>query len=162
VSWEIHPETPRQGVPLERLFGAGIRGAQEGQRQRCRELGLQFEPPRILSNSRLAIEAAEFARDAGKHPEFHRAILAAYFADSKDIGDVEVLIGLAEQLGLDAGALRGALAAGTYGPRREAAAAEAHRLGVTAVPTYLFEGGGRVVGAQSLDHFRQVLMSRGG
>ena len=142
---------------LERLFGPRVREHQEGQRLRCDELGLPFVPRQVLSNSRLAVEAAEFARDAGRHPEFHRALLAAYFADSQDIGDVEVLARLADETGLDSLGLRQALAEGTYADRRKAASAEAEGSRVTGVPTFLFAGGIRVVGAQSLDHFRRIL-----
>jgi predicted DsbA family dithiol-disulfide isomerase len=157
VSYEIHPETPPQGLPLERLFGPGIVRSQEGQRARCNELGLPFVAPRLLSNSRLAIEAAEFARDAGKHPNFHRAVLTAYFAHSQDIGDLDVLAGLAEQVGLDGASLLLGLANGAWAGRRETAAGEARRLGITAVPTYIFPGGARVVGAHPVEHFRRLL-----
>jgi predicted DsbA family dithiol-disulfide isomerase len=146
-------------VPLERLFGPAVLRGQEGQRQRCVELGLPFNAPRLLSNSRLAVEAAEFAREAGKHAEFHRAVLGAYFAASADIGDLEVLADLAEQVGLDPVLLRRELSDGTYAAKREAGLAEAHALGITAVPTYIFPGGARVVGAQSLDHFRRLTES---
>jgi predicted DsbA family dithiol-disulfide isomerase len=157
VSYEIHPETPPEGVLLERLFGPGVGQAQEGQRRRCEELGLPFAAPRLLSNSRLAVEAAEFARDGGRHAEFHRAALAAYFAHSQDLGDAEVLGGLAAEVGLDPMALRADLDAGRYADRRESAREEARAAGVTAVPTYIFGDGARVVGAQSLDHFRRLL-----
>ena len=142
---------------LERLFGPGIRQSQEGLRRRGVELGLHFEAPVLLSNSRLAVEAAEFARDAGRHPEFHREVLAAYFARSEDIGDIEVLVRAAEQVGLDPAALRAGLAGGAYAAGRKAAEDEARRLGITGVPTYIFPGGARVVGAQPLDHFRRLL-----
>jgi predicted DsbA family dithiol-disulfide isomerase len=111
----------------------------------------------LLSNSRYAVEAAESARDKGKHSEFHRAVLAAYFADGKDIGDVEVLAALAERSGLDPGLLREELSASAYAGRRRAAEIEAHDLGVSAVPAFLFADGTRVVGAQPLDYFRGLL-----
>lgn len=157
MSYEIHPETPLEGVLLERLFGPGFRQRQESQRRRCAELGLPFEAPQRLSNSRLVIEASEFARDAGKHHEFHRAALSAYFARSQDIGDLDVLCELAAEIGLDTAALRQELAAGRYAGRREAAHEEARGLGITGVPTFIFTGGARVVGAQSLDDFRRLL-----
>jgi predicted DsbA family dithiol-disulfide isomerase len=157
ISYEIHPETPPEGVLLERLFGSGLLPRQESQRRRCAEFDLPFEAPQLLSNSRLVIEAAEFARDAGKHPEFHRAALEAYFARSQDIGDPDVLCELAAGLGLDPVALRRELAAGRYAGRRRAAHEEACELGITGVPTFIFAGGAKVVGAQSLDDFRRVL-----
>ena len=89
-------------------------------------------------------------------PEFHRAGLAAYFAHGEDVGDVEVLVRIAEGLGLDGAALRTALTAGTYAGRRKAAEQEARTLGVTGVPTYFFAGGPKVVGAQPLEQFRRL------
>ena len=157
MSYEIHPETPPEGVKLERLFGPGYRQMQDGMAARCRELGLPFQAPEVLSNSRLAVEAAEFARDAGAHSAFHRAVLAAFFAGSLDIGDAEVLRGIAMDVGLDGDALVGALAAGRYSGGRVAAEEEARILGITAVPTFIFEGGARVIGAQPLDYFRRLL-----
>jgi predicted DsbA family dithiol-disulfide isomerase len=126
-------------------------------RRRCAELGLPFEPPTLLSNSRLVIEAAEFARDAGKHAEFHRAALAAYFAHGRDIGEREVLAELALEVGLDTASLRQALDDGRYAGRHQDAHEEACRLGITGVPTYIFADGARVVGAQPLDAFRRLV-----
>lgn len=157
MSYEIHPETPPEGVSLERLFGPRIGQMQESQRRRCAELGLSFEAPTLLSSSRLAVEAAEFARDAGMHPEFHRAVLTSYFARSRDIGDADVLCEVATEVKLDPVALRDELAAGRYGGRRQAAYEEACGLGITGVPTFLFANGARVVGAQPLEDFRRLL-----
>lgn len=157
MSYEIHPETPPGGVLLERLFGPGIVQMQESQRRRCAELDLPFEAPRLLGNSRLVIEAAEFARDAGKHHEFHRAVLAAYFARSQDIGDLDVVSEIAAGIGLDTAALRQELAAGRYAGSREAARDEACALGITGVPTFIFAEGAKVVGAQPLDDFRRLV-----
>jgi len=157
VSHEIHPDSPPEGVLLERVFGPGVAQHQEGQRRRCAELGLPFEAPKLLSNSRFAVEAAEFARDAGLHPEFHRAVLTAYFYRSQDIGDPTVLGEVAAEVGMDSAALQRALEMGQYTDRRRAAHDEARRLDIRAVPTYIFVGGDRIVGAQALDVFRRLL-----
>jgi predicted DsbA family dithiol-disulfide isomerase len=157
VSYEIHPETPPAGILLEELFGPGMWRHQEGQRQRCEELGLPFKAPRLLSNSRPAVEAAEFARDAGRHAQFHREVLAAFFAREEDIGDVEVLVRAAEDAGMDPAGLREVLASGAYRARRETAEEEARKQGITGVPTFIFADGARIVGAQALDYFRRFL-----
>ena len=142
---------------MEKLFGPGFRERQTGIAARCRELGLAFEPAEVLSNSRPAIEASEFAREAGAFPAFHRAVLAAYFAHGRDIGDVNVLEDVAAEVGLDPVGLRESLQAGSYSAARKAAEEEARHLAVTAVPTFIFAGTTRVVGAQQIDYFRQVL-----
>jgi predicted DsbA family dithiol-disulfide isomerase len=44
-----------------------------------------------ISNSRPALQAAEFSRDQGRFDAFHDALLQAYFAAGLDIGDREVI-----------------------------------------------------------------------
>lgn len=107
---------------------------EEGLRRRAAGYGLPYGRSDILSNSRAAIEAAEYAREEGRFEPFHREVFAAYFARGMDIGDVDVLTGLAETAGLDAGGLREALDAGRYAGRREEVAGEAARLGSVAFP----------------------------
>jgi predicted DsbA family dithiol-disulfide isomerase len=157
VSYEIHPETPAEGISLEELFGPRHRAMQELQAERCRDLGLPFRAHELLSNSRLAIEAAEYARDSGHHPAFHRAILTAYFARSADIGDSEVLGDIGTEVGLDRGELSESLSTGRYAGRGAMARQEAARLGITAVPTFIFPDATRVVGAQPVEEFRKIL-----
>jgi predicted DsbA family dithiol-disulfide isomerase len=118
---------------------------------------MPFQPSGLLSNSRLAIEASEFARDAGRHHDFHRAVLAAYFGQGRDIGDLAVLQDVATKVGLDAAALAEALASGRYAGARLAVEQEANRLNIHAVPTFMFGDQTRVVGAQTLDYFGNVL-----
>ena len=141
---------------MAELFGPRYKDMQAPLAARCRELGLALNAPDVLSNSRLAVEAAEFAREAGKHGVFHRAVLAAYFAHGQDIGDVAVLRGVAAEVVLDQEALARVLTAGSYAEQRMAAEREAHSRGVNAVPTFLFDDGARVVGAQPLEYFRRL------
>lgn len=113
----------------------------------------------MLSNSRLAVEAAEFARKAGAFAAFHRAVLAAYFGEGRDIGDIAVLRDVATEAKLDASAMEKALTDGRYAEERRAAEEEAGRLRITAVPTFILDRFTRVVGAYPLDHFRRLLLS---
>ncbi len=158
ASFEIHPETPPGGVAIAELFpGRDMSAAGESLRRRAAEFGLPFVPSDWLSNSRAAIEAAEFARDAGLFEPFHRGILEAYFARGQDIGDPAVLSSVGVEVGLDQAALQVALAEQRYADRREAVAAEARRLGFSGVPTFVFAGRYPVVGAHPLDVFRDLL-----
>jgi len=119
--------------------------------------GLSFvENPR-LSNSRLALEASEFARDTGQFHAFHRRVFEAYFGEAKDIGDMTVLQGLASELGLDSDGLRVALESGQYRSRLEDGQMEGQRYGVTGTPTIIVNDRYKVVGAQPLDVMRSAL-----
>lgn len=89
--------------------------------------------------------------------QYHRAVFPAYFSQGKDIGSIDVLKQIVTEAGLDADALGKALHTGTYRRVREAAKEEAARLGITAAPTFLFNEKDRIVGAQSIDVFRERL-----
>jgi predicted DsbA family dithiol-disulfide isomerase len=119
--------------------------------------GIAFNARTRLSNSRLALEASEFARDAGQYHSFHVRVFHAYFTENLDIGDTAVIMDLASKEGLDGDELAAALRDGQYGPRLDRAMEDAQRYRVTAIPTFVVDGAMTLVGAQSLDVFRKQL-----
>ncbi len=121
--------------------------------------GITFADRPLLSNSRLALQTAEFAREQGRFGPFHSALFAAYFSHGLDIGSIDVLETIARDAGLDAGAMKQALQSGKYLPRLEATKEEAAVRGVTGVPTFLIRDRKSVVGAQPLEVFRKALRS---
>ena len=121
--------------------------------------GITFVDRPILSNSRLALQAAEFAREQNLFDPFHSALFAAYFSLGLDIGNIDVLAMIAHDAGLDAGAMKQALQAGKYLPRLEAVKEEAAMRGVSGVPAFFIKDKKSVVGAQPLAVFRKALRS---
>jgi len=118
-------------------------------------LGLFFGERTRLSNSRLALEASEFARDMGRHQSFHNRVFRAYFTDVRDIGNLEVILELVEDDGLDRNELQAALKERRYASRLEQARQKAYTYSVNAVPTFIINGRHKIVGAQSLEYFRE-------
>ena len=123
------------------------------------QFGITFADRPVLANSRLALQAAEFARDKGKFQPFHIALFAAYFSHGLDIGDLDVLKQIGRDAGLDVEAMVHAVQSGKYLPELAKAQKEASRLGVTGVPTFFIGEKKSVVGAQPLDVFRKVIRS---
>ncbi len=121
--------------------------------------GITFVDRPILSNSRLALQVAEFAREQDLFNPLHTALFAAYFSQGLDIGNIDVLAMIAKDAGLDARAMQHALQSGKYLPGLEAAKEEAAVRGVTGVPTFFIGDKKSVVGAQPLDVFRKALRS---
>jgi predicted DsbA family dithiol-disulfide isomerase len=158
---EIHPETPQEGTPMAARFpGADISRMMEHVRAMGAPFGIAFADRPFLSNSRRALQAAEFARDQGKFAEFHQALFTAYFSRGLDIGSFPVLAQLATDCDLDPGAMERSVQDGVYRPRLEQAQEEATRLGVTGVPTFFVKGKKKIIGAQPIDVFRRTLTSR--
>jgi len=122
-------------------------------------LGITFVDRPLLSNSHLALQCAEFARDEGKFELLHDSLFAAYFSHGLDIGNREVLSGLAQEIGLDVDKMKEAIKKGTYLPRLEETKEEAARFSVSGVPTFVIAGKKTIVGAQPLDVFRKTLRS---
>lgn len=120
--------------------------------------------PPVQPRSRLAFEATEFARDAGRGEEMHRAIFRAFFEDGRDIGDPSVLADIAAALGLDGEALRAALRGHRYTVRVVADESRAAELGIRAVPMLAVRREGAPItsalglsGAAEIDDLRRVV-----
>jgi len=161
VEWlpfEIHSETPQEGMPLLKMFpGADVESMTRRLNTMGAPFGIAFGKIVNISNSRLSLETGEFAKEQGKFEQFHHTIFQAYFSQRKDIGSIAILKEIIREVGLDADALEKALQTGTYRTVLEQARTDAARLGITAAPTFLFNGKDRIVGAQSLDVFRERL-----
>jgi predicted DsbA family dithiol-disulfide isomerase len=158
LPYEIHPDTPAQGVLLADYFPD--MDAQAFFRQldvKGKDMGVRFGPQTLLSNSREALEAGEFAKEHGGYHEFHEAMFRAYFTDCKDIGKREVVLDAAREAGLDTGALSAALDAGIYLPRLTETTRMAQENEVRAAPTFFIEGFGKITGAQPIETFRSAL-----
>lgn len=117
---------------------------------------LNFQPNELLPNTRLALEATEFARDKNSFSQFHAAVFKAYFTDGKDIGNLPVLLDIAGEVGLDGEELKNALENKIYAPRIEANRKLARDSQVRVLPTFLAEDW-RIVGIQPDEVFVQKL-----
>lgn len=158
LGFEIHPETPQEGQLLTTLFPrADIDSMTQNLQSMGAPFGLSFEKIVTISNSRLSLEALEFAKEHDRHDLLLRTLFEMYFSQRRDIGSLEVLTLAGKEAGLDPGALREALLGGTYRPVIEKVRQEAARLGVTAAPTFIMNERDRIVGAQSLAVFRERL-----
>ncbi len=120
-------------------------------------MGIQFGPQPLMSNSRMAMQGGEFAKEYGKYEAYHEAVFRAFFTDCQDIGDRSIILDLANGVGLDVVALGTALENGVYVPRLQEASRKAKMNGFSAAPTFVIEGYGAVSGAQPIDSFRTIL-----
>lgn len=84
----------------------------------------------------------------------HDRLMQAYWEQALNIGDPAVLYALAEELGLEdaAGPIEGDL----YGEDVALATAQAHAIGINAVPAFLLDRRLIVLGAQADEVFEQA------
>lgn len=160
VPYEIHPETPVEGRLITELFTQwDVDYVISTCRQRTERYGFTFADRPWLSNSRKALEAAEFARAKGKYHPMHNALFKAYFSDGQDIGDMKILLKLASENGLDSNELETALNEKTYAKTVAQGSEEARLLGVRAVPSFFIEDLPVITGAVHEDVFRKALQN---
>lgn len=161
VEWrglELHPETPKEGTTPEQLVKdeGYIEVARSSVKKLADEARLTVSFPPKISNSRLALELTEFAREKGKFRKVHEDIFKAYWQDGRDIGDRGVLFEIAGSEGLDIDELEEYLESGRGKERLEECFREAEGHGVTGVPTFII-GEKKIVGVQPYDVFRRAV-----
>ena len=145
-------------MPLEAYFG---RGRSESIRSRLQsiaaEVGLTMQQRDVIINSRRALGAAEFAREHGKFEEMHLALFKAHWEGGGRLDDIDDLVGIGENVGLDATELRKAIEEDRYAAMIDDNRNDAESVGINAIPAHIFGRRYLVLGAQPYDAFKQVL-----
>jgi predicted DsbA family dithiol-disulfide isomerase len=164
--YQLDPTTPEEPSPLrERLaekFGAANL---DGMNARLAEVGsgegISFDFVRAQSVNTLTahrvlwLALGEYGADV--QAALKDRLLRAYFTEGANVADSATLTELAVEVGLERDRVVAFLAAdeGVAEVRREID--EAREIGVTAVPTFVFEGKWAVQGAQEASTFLQVM-----
>jgi predicted DsbA family dithiol-disulfide isomerase len=161
VDWRpfyLYWDTPPEGRELpERVKRARAAGSEERLNQLAASYGMKFVSTIRIHNTRLAHEATEYARDHGRHAEFHAAVFQKIYAEGLDISDWEVLRAAAKEAGLDPDEMQRAVEGGQYTAIVEEQVQQAQRMGVTGVPMYVINHRYAVVGAQPYEVFKRAL-----
>ena len=128
-------------------------------------LGVKFTRGRTFQpHTHLALEAGEWVAGSGNTEqviEFHRRLFRTHFTDHESLMDLGVLAREATATGLDGAALRAALESGEVREAVDEGIAHANAIGVTAIPTFIFDGKYAVVGAHEYPTFVRVLEQLG-
>ncbi|MBY8881411.1 DsbA family oxidoreductase [Actinacidiphila acidipaludis] len=123
--------------------------------------GITFDFDTVLeNNSLLAHRLLRYALDthgAETQTRLKGRLMAAHFGEGMDIGDREQLADAAAAVGLDRDAVAAFLRSDDLRAEVQADIDEAHQLGISAVPTFVFEGQWAVQGGQETSTFLRVL-----
>ena len=161
VEWrpfEIHPETPKQGAKLSKLpFPREYLEMMKANIEKlAKEVGATLKITDKLPNSRLALFFSEFARKKGNFDTFHKLVFDAYWKDGQDIGDQDLLLNIAESIGLDRDDILDYIESGEPFEELKKSLKELRKYGINGVPTFII-GDRIVVGAQPYDVFEKVI-----
>jgi predicted DsbA family dithiol-disulfide isomerase len=124
--------------------------------------GISFRRGRTFTpNTHLALELQEYAYQ-NEHPvdDLHRHLFKAHFDDFDNIGEIDTLVRIASEHGLPADDVRDALTTGRYRDEVDAGiewSRAARAVGVTGIPTFIFNERYAIVGAQEYPTFQRVM-----
>ncbi len=161
VEWrpfEIHPEIPDYGTTLEELpFPMDYLDAVKNNIERlAKEEGIRLNFPQILPNSRLALYISEFAKNKGKFDLLHGLIFEAYWKKGENIGDLNILIELAESVGLKKNEILDYIKSDEPMNRAKNYLLKIREYGINGVPAF-FIGENVIVGAQPYIIFKNTI-----
>lgn len=150
-AFELRPEPvptlPPDGEYLRRVWNDSVYPL-------AKKLSMKMKLPPVQPRSRLAHEAAHWARGQRLFEVFNSEIFRAFFEAGEDIGDPEVLISIADEMGLNGDDLREALLAEKYRKNVFADQKLAEQLGVTVVPTFVANRKFALSGIQSFENLK--------
>tara|TARA_B100000676_G_C18041755_1_gene825350 strand:+ start:766 stop:1293 length:528 start_codon:yes stop_codon:yes gene_type:complete len=164
VHFPLHPETPQEGRALTDLFSGRSPEQIEAQQAQMRGLmeqeGLPYGQRTHTYNSRLAQEIGAWADTQEGGEVMHDALYKAYFVETKNIGDPDVLLEIVEANGLSVEDARKVLEERTFKDVVDEDWQKSRQYGVTGVPTFVAARHG-VVGAQPYETLEKFLESVG-
>ena len=162
VFFPLHPDTPVAGQSLETMFtgrGVDLRVMHQRMADLLRAEGLPYGERTHTYNSRLAQELGKWADTRGVEA-IHDVLYRAYFAENRNIADVEELVRLAEVAGLPAPEARDVLVDRRLKESVDADWAKSQQYGITGVPTFV-AGKQGVVGAHPYEALEQFVSAAG-
>jgi predicted DsbA family dithiol-disulfide isomerase len=111
----------------------------------------------IVANSFDAHRLSHLAKKHGLQNEMEERLFAAYFTEGKNTADHHTLISLGSEIGLDAIEIKKVLDSDELSEEVRTDIYEAHQIGVTGVPFFVFNNKYAISGAQETDLFLEVL-----
>ncbi|MCW5732919.1 MAG: DsbA family oxidoreductase [Enhydrobacter sp.] len=165
-SFQLDPGAPRQtdmrvvemlankrGIPVEQAEAMNQQVAKAFEASGLSMNYKEAQPVNTFDAHRLV----HFAASQGQQEAVLPRLFKAYFTDGQNTADVETLVRLAGEAGLDTEQTRAMLASDQYAAEVQADISRAAQLGIHGVPFFIFEGKYAISGAQGAEAFSQAL-----
>jgi predicted DsbA family dithiol-disulfide isomerase len=110
-----------------------------------------------MTNTFDAHRLAKYASTLGKDQQLTTRLMKAYFSEGKNLSDLNTLLTLAIELGLDELDTQRVLSSTMYEEEVQQELQHAKSIGVRGVPFFVLNDRYAISGAQSYDHFKDVL-----
>lgn len=159
--FQLDPNAPASAISvhdyLSARYGSQARGMTKhvGDIARAEGIAIDFDRALVVNTftAHRLLRLALLAHGAHVQHKLLVALFDAHFTLGLDVGDREVLVRCAESAGLNAIRVREYLASDEGVAELRAELREARQIGVTAVPTFVFNGKSAIQGAQAPEVF---------
>jgi predicted DsbA family dithiol-disulfide isomerase len=164
-AYRLDPAIPREGVdrkaymkakfgdsPRTSAMGDALREAGESERIAFTFDRIEKRPDTIDSHRLI-----RWAASSAKQSQIVERLFLAYFEEGRDIGDPAVLVALARDAGMDGELVEELLAQDADRELIEQEDALAHRMGISGVPTFIFENKYMISGAYDPEKIVKVI-----
>jgi len=145
INWcfiEIHPETSPEGEPVASLEYPSEQWNQLMQNLEtvAKEEGIAMAEHSFTTNSKDALLLSEAAKEQGREKFYalHEKLFTAFFVDSRNIGDRNILRELAAESGIDSDVVESAWQEKKYQQRIQSNYNAARQNEIQAVPSFIF------------------------
>jgi predicted DsbA family dithiol-disulfide isomerase len=162
--FQLNPDMPSEGVDREAYLAAKFGGDAYAERIHANvtaagasvDIHFAFDRIRRMPNTRDAHRLIRHASAQGRADVVVEALFRAYFLDGRDLGDHAVLTEIAAASGMDAREIGRFLASAAELDQVLAEERSARRIGVNAVPCFIFERQYAISGAQEPEFFLPI------
>ena len=163
--YQLAPDTPSEGVDrasyYKKKFGDGpqVKMARQRLLSIGQDLGIAFdmESACTIANTLDAHRLIRWALAPDVQTEVAEGLMQRYFEDCAFLGDVDLLVDVAEKATMDGGLVRDLLASDKDKSLIRGEIAQASQMGVQGVPMYIFNGKSGVSGAQGAEVLAGVI-----
>jgi predicted DsbA family dithiol-disulfide isomerase len=126
--------------------------------QNAKTVGLTYNYDIIqMTNTFDAHRLAKFANTKDLEEKLTSRLMKAYFTDGMNLSNIETLVSLAKEVGLDESEAKNVLESNQYKDEVQAQIDEARKVGVQGVPFFVINRKYGVSGAQQTEYFYQAL-----
>lgn len=168
IEWhpfQLNPDMPMDGMD-RRAYLEGKFGGKEGavrayapvvENAEKAGVAIDFEGMKRTPNTINAHRLIHWAGIEGRQTAAVSALFKAYFTDTRDIGDLEVLADIADSIEMDASVVTRLLNTDEDTQSIRDRDAHSRKMGVNSVPTFIVGGRHAVPGAQPPELWAQVI-----
>ena len=165
-SYQLNPNAPKvmKGRAIDN-FAKGHSMSVEKAKERfnmfkeqANSVGLTYDYDNIqMTNSFDAHRLSKWANQFGLEAKLTERLMKAYFTDGLNIADIDILVTIADEVGLSKEDAKKVLESKDYGDQVVNEINEGRQIGVQGVPFFVLNRKYGVSGAQPVEYFTQVM-----